>query len=52
MPDTETTALVLHNALKGLEVPYIRGVMGDTLAKKIKRRDNVVNLIFNGIKTK
>ena len=52
MPDTETTAIVLHNALKGLEVPYIRGVMGDTMAQRIKRRDNVVNLIFNGIRKK
>lgn len=28
MPDTEITAVVLHHALKGLEVPYIRGIMG------------------------
>ncbi len=52
MPDTEITALVLHHALKGLEVPYIRGVMGDSISKRIKRRDNVINLIFNGIKIK
>ncbi len=52
MPDTEVTAVVLHHALKGLEVPYIRGVMGDTIAQRIKRRDNVMNLIFNGIKIK
>lgn len=52
MPDTEVTALVLHYSLKGLEVPYIRGVMGDTIQQRIKRRDNVINLIFKGIKTK
>ena len=52
MPDTEITALVLHHALKGLEVPYIRGMMGDSISKRIKRRDNVINLIFNGIKIK
>lgn len=52
MPDTDITALVLHHALKGLEVPYIRGVMGDSISKRIKRRDNVINLIFNGIKIK
>jgi AcrR family transcriptional regulator len=52
MPDADTTALVLHHALKGLEVPYIRGLMGDTANQKIKRRDNVMNLIFNGIKIK
>lgn len=52
MPDVEITALVLHHALKGLEVPYIRGQMGNTISERIKRRDNVVNLIFNGIKLK
>jgi AcrR family transcriptional regulator len=52
MPDVEITALVLHHALKGLEVPYIRGLMGDNIAQRIKRRDNVMNLIFNGIRIK
>ncbi|MDR1646145.1 MAG: TetR/AcrR family transcriptional regulator [Tannerellaceae bacterium] len=52
MPDSSVTALVLHHALKGLEVPYIRGLMGDTVNQKIKRRDNVMNLVFNGIKIK
>lgn len=52
MPDVEITALVLHHALKGLEVPYIRGLMGDNITQRIKRRDNVMNLIFNGIKIK
>ncbi|MCD7938136.1 MAG: TetR/AcrR family transcriptional regulator [Tannerellaceae bacterium] len=52
MPDVEITALVLHHALKGLEVPYIRGMMGNSISERIKRRDNVMNLIFNGIKIK
>ena len=52
MPDTEITAVVLHHALKGLEVPYIRGIMGDNISQRIKRRDNVMNLIFNGRKIK
>lgn len=52
VPDTNITASVLHYALKGLEVPYIRGVMGDNIAQRLKRRDNVMNLIFNGIKIK
>lgn len=52
VPDTRVTASVLHYALKGLEVPYIRGVMGDNIAQRLKRRDNVMNLIFNGIKIK
>ena len=50
--DTSITASVLHYALKGFEVPYIRGVMGDNIAQRLKRRDNVMNLIFNGIKIK
>ena len=52
MPDIDVTALVLHHALKGLEVPYIRGLMGDTVNQKIKRKDNVMHLVFNGIKIK
>lgn len=50
VPDTDIMASVLHHALKGLEVPYIRGLMGDTISQRIKRRDNVMSLIFNGIK--
>lgn len=50
MPDTGITSLVLHYALKGLEVPYIRGVMGDDINQRIRRRENVVNLIYNGIR--
>ncbi len=52
MPDVGITAVVLHHALKGLEVPYIRGSMGDTTNQRLRRKDNVVNLIFNGIKIK
>ncbi|MDR2969997.1 MAG: TetR/AcrR family transcriptional regulator [Tannerellaceae bacterium] len=52
MPDTDITALVLHHSLKGLEVPYIRGAMSNTIHQRIGRRDNVINLIFNGIKIK
>jgi len=52
MPDVGITALVLHHALKGLEVPYIRGSMGDTTSQRLRRKDNVVNLIFNGIRIK
>ncbi|MDL2221309.1 TetR/AcrR family transcriptional regulator [Parabacteroides sp. OttesenSCG-928-N08] len=52
MPDTGITAIVLHHCIKGLEVPYIRGQMGNTIAERIKRRDNVINLVFNGIKIK
>ncbi|MDR0994739.1 MAG: TetR/AcrR family transcriptional regulator [Tannerella sp.] len=52
VPNVDYTALTLHYVFKGLEVPYIRGVMGDTVLHRIRRRDNVMNLIFNGIKLK
>ena len=52
VPDPDIMASVLHHALKGLEVPYIRRLMGDTISQRIKRRDNVMSLIFNGIKIK
>ena len=52
VPDPDIMASVLHHALKGLDVRYIRGLMGDTISQRIKRRDNVMSLIFNGIKIK
>ncbi len=52
MPNVEITASILHHALKGLEVPYIRGQMGSTVSEKIRRRENIMNLILNGIKIK
>lgn len=50
MPDTDITAIVLHYCIKGLEVPYIKGLLGDDVRQRTKRKDNVMNLIFNGIK--
>lgn len=52
VPDVDITAKILHHALKGLEVPYIRGQMGFTVSEKIRHRENIMNLIFNGIKIK
>jgi AcrR family transcriptional regulator len=52
MPDPAITAMTLHYMFKGLEVPYIRGVMGETIMARVRRRENVLNLIFNGIKLK
>ncbi|MDR0795491.1 MAG: TetR/AcrR family transcriptional regulator [Tannerella sp.] len=48
VPDTESTAYIIHSVLRGLDVPYIRGKMGDSESE----RDNVMNLFFNGIKKK
>jgi AcrR family transcriptional regulator len=52
IPDTGITALTLHYALKGLEVPYIRGFTGTTEAERASHKENVMHLIFNGIKIK
>lgn len=49
--DTMKTARILHFALKGLEVPYIRGVMTQNPKDSIDR-DTVANLIFTGITKK
>lgn len=46
--DTTKTARILHFALKGLEVPYIRGVMTQNPKDSIDR-NTVANLIFKGI---
>jgi AcrR family transcriptional regulator len=46
IPDTALTASILHHALKGLEVPYIKGTIGEGL----EQEKNILNLIFNGIR--
>jgi AcrR family transcriptional regulator len=48
--DPEMTALIVHYALKGIEVPYIRGLLGDTPESIEHQKRTVINLIFNGIK--
>ena len=51
--DTQSMAIVLHHAFKGLEVPYIRGTMpGFTSSDKRGGTDSIINLLFNGIKRK
>ncbi len=44
------TANILHHALKGLEVPYIRGHINRWGRSRTIERQNVMNIIFNGIK--
>jgi hypothetical protein len=46
------TAEVLHHAFKGLEVPYIRGIMSGYWTKRDGKIDDVVHLLFNGILSK
>lgn len=48
--DTYSMAVVLHHALKGLEVPYIRGIMKGLSSDR--RNEAVINLLFNGLKKK
>lgn len=48
MDDSMQIARILHFALKGLEVPYIRGVMSHDPNDSIDRT-TVANLIFKGI---
>ncbi|MDR2472052.1 MAG: TetR/AcrR family transcriptional regulator [Tannerella sp.] len=49
IPDIEVTALIIHYSLKGLEVPYIRGLLGDTPDSLAKHKECVINMIFNGL---
>ena len=50
--DTQSMAVVLHHAFKGLEVPYIRGIMPGFSSSDRSGVDSIVNLLFNGIKRK
>lgn len=52
IPNTYVTAIVLHHALKGLEVPYIRGIMAGYWTQKDGKIDEIINLLFNGIASK
>lgn len=51
MPDVNVTAEILHHALRGLELPYIRGLI-DPINSDSKKYENVSNLIFHGLKVK
>jgi AcrR family transcriptional regulator len=50
--DTESVAHIIHYSLKGLEVPYIRGKIGNSEADRDKQKIAMMNFIFNGIKIK
>lgn len=52
MPDVDFTAEILHNALRGLEVPYIRGLINPIDSDNKRRYLNISHLIFEGIKKK
>lgn len=48
--NTAIMAVVLHHAFKGFEVPYIRGMMKGFAPSDGGYRDNLVKLLYNGIK--
>ena len=48
--DTRRMAVVLHHAFKGLEVPYIRGIMPGFTSSDNSGVGNIINFLFKGIK--
>lgn len=52
MPDVDLTAEILHHALRGLEVPYIRGLINPIDSDNKRRYLNISHLLFEGIKKK
>ncbi|MDR0864155.1 MAG: TetR family transcriptional regulator [Candidatus Symbiothrix sp.] len=50
--DTSSMATILHHAFKGLEVPYIRGIMSGFTPSSRGNTDSIINLLFNGIRKK
>lgn len=47
--DTRVVAEVLHYSFKGLEVPYIRGIILEVTDENAKKIKMIVSMIFNGI---
>lgn len=52
VPDIDLTAEILHHALRGLEVPYIRGLINPKDSDNKRRYLNIQHLLFEGIKKK
>ena len=48
--DTRSMAAVLHHAFKGLEVPYIRGIIRGIDPEEHTGADSIIKLLFFGIK--
>ncbi|WP_101690130.1 TetR/AcrR family transcriptional regulator [Dysgonomonas massiliensis] len=51
MPDTQSIAGILHHALKGLELPYIRGKYNSS-EESATNPENIAFLIYEGIRKK
>ena len=50
IPDTDSMSHLLHYAFKGLEVPYIRGIIKGFSRNEPRTRNSIINFLFNGIK--
>jgi AcrR family transcriptional regulator len=48
--DTRSMAIILHHAVKGLEIPYIRGIMPGFNSSDKSQVSSIINLLFNGLK--
>jgi len=44
------TALILQNVMKGMEIPYIRGIINGFSSSDSSEANSVIELLFNGIK--
>jgi len=50
--DPAKTALVLRNVMKGMEIPYIRGIINGLSPSDSHETNSIIDLLFNGIKKK
>lgn len=50
--DVESMVLVLHYSLKGLDVPYIRGVFNELGVERNQLREGIIEMLFKGLKKK
>jgi AcrR family transcriptional regulator len=48
--DPVRTALILQNVMKGMEIPYIRGIIEGFSPSDSSEANSVIELLFNGIK--
>ncbi|MDR1633226.1 MAG: TetR/AcrR family transcriptional regulator [Dysgonamonadaceae bacterium] len=48
--DPVRTALILQSVMKGMEIPYIRGIINGFSPSDSSQANSVINVLFNGIK--
>ncbi|MDP4272642.1 MAG: hypothetical protein Q8909_21340 [Bacteroidota bacterium] len=41
--------MVLHYSLKGLDVPYIRGVFNEVGIERSQLKEDIIKLLFKGL---